>query len=79
MKQNILRPVTVQTAPAESRPTLATIQKAFGFVPNLMATFRELPYRPARLSCDGRGLGKRDLQAPIERSVVLLAASVANS
>lgn len=62
MKQNILRPVTVQTAPAESRPTLATIQKAFGFVPNLMATFRELPYRPARLSCDGRRLGKRDLQ-----------------
>jgi hypothetical protein len=36
-------PVTVTTAPEASRETLKQIEKAFGFVPNLMATFANAP------------------------------------
>ena len=34
-----LGPLAAATAPEASRESLASIQKAFGYVPNLMATF----------------------------------------
>ena len=36
-------PLSFTTAPEASRETLKQIEKAFGFVPNLMATFANAP------------------------------------
>jgi uncharacterized peroxidase-related enzyme len=77
MKENILSPVTVETAPAESVATLENIKKAFGFVPNLMATFANSPtVLHGYLAMDG--VWEKGSFTPAERSYVLLAASVAN-
>jgi len=77
MNENILSPLTIETAPAESRPTLEAIQKGFGFIPNLMATFANAPTvlngYMAMDACWEKGTFNR-----IERSLVFLAASVAN-
>lgn len=77
MQNNILSPLTVETAPAESRPTLEAIQKGFGFVPNLMATFANSPtVLNGYMAMDAAW--EKGTFNPIERSLVLLAASVAN-
>jgi uncharacterized peroxidase-related enzyme len=77
MKQNILNPVTIHTAPAESRPTLEKIQKTFGFIPNLMATFANSPtVLHGYLAIDA--VWEKGTFSPVERNIVLLAASVAN-
>jgi uncharacterized peroxidase-related enzyme len=77
MESNILHPVTVETAPAESRPTLQNIRKAFGFVPNLMATFANSPTTlHGYLALDA--VWEKGTFTPQERNLVLLAASVAN-
>ena len=77
MQTNILKPVTIETAPVESRPTLENIQKAFGFVPNLMATFANSPtVLHGYLALDG--VWEKGTFTPTERNLVLLAASVAN-
>ena len=39
----LFAPLTAENAPERSRPVLASIQKGFGFVPNLMATFANSP------------------------------------
>ena len=36
-------PQSVDSAPEQSRPILQNINKAFGFIPNLMATFANNP------------------------------------
>lgn len=36
-------PQAVESAPERSRPILQNLNKAFGFVPNLMATFANNP------------------------------------
>ena len=36
-------PQTVESAPEQSRPILQNVNKAFGFIPNLMATFANNP------------------------------------
>jgi alkylhydroperoxidase/carboxymuconolactone decarboxylase family protein YurZ len=78
MKQNILNPVTIQTAPAESRPTLEKIQKTFGFIPNLVATFANSPtVLHGYLAMDA--VWEKGTFSPVERSLVLLAASVVNN
>jgi uncharacterized peroxidase-related enzyme len=77
MKQNILNPVTIQTAPAESRPTLEKIQKGFGFIPNLMATFANSPtVLNGYMALDA--IYEKGTFSPVERSLILLAASVVN-
>jgi len=77
VKSNILAPLTVETAPAASRPTLEAIQKGFGFVPNLMATFANSPtVLNGYMAMDAAW--EKGTFSPVERSVVLLAASVAN-
>ena len=77
MKQNILNPVTIQTAPAESRPTLEKIQRGFGFVPNLMATFANSPtVLNGYMALDA--IWEKGSFTPVERTLILLAASVVN-
>jgi AhpD family alkylhydroperoxidase len=78
MKQNILNPVTIRTAPVESRPTLEKIQKTFGFIPSLMATFANSPtVLHSYLAMDA--VWEKGTFRPVERSLVLLAASVVNN
>jgi uncharacterized peroxidase-related enzyme len=77
MKNNILLPLTIETAPAGSRPTLEAIQKGFGFIPNLMATFANSPTVLNGYMAMEAAWEKGSF-TPVERSVVLLAASVAN-
>ena len=78
MKKNILNPVTIQTTPAESRPTLEKIQKTFGFIPNLMATFANSPtVLHGYLAMDA--VWEKGTFSPVERSLILLAASVVNN
>lgn len=38
-----LNPVTDDTAPEAPRPVLEVVRKAYGFVPNLLATFANSP------------------------------------
>lgn len=77
MKNNLLKPLTAETAPAEVRPTLNHIQKAFGFVPNLMATFANSPtVLHGYLAMDA--VWEKGSFTPVEQNLVLLAASVAN-
>jgi uncharacterized peroxidase-related enzyme len=77
MKNNILLPLTIEAAPADSRPTLEAIQKGFGFIPNLMATFANSPtVLNGYMAMDAAW--EKGTFTPVERSLVLLAASVAN-
>jgi hypothetical protein len=73
MKENILKPVTIQTAPVESRPTLGKIQTKFGFVPNLAATLANSPtVLHGYLAMDA--VWEKGTFNPVERNLVLLAA-----
>jgi alkylhydroperoxidase family enzyme len=77
MQSNILSPLTVGTAPAESRPTLEAIQTGFVFVPNLMATFANSPtVLNGYMAMDAAW--EKGTFNPVERSLVLLTASVSN-
>ena len=73
----LLVPQTIASAPAGSRATLENIQKGFGFIPNLMATFANSPavlngYMGLDAAWEQSSLSAK------ERQVILLAASVAN-
>lgn len=77
MSNNILKPLSIESAAPEVRPTLQNIQKGFGFVPNLMATFANSPtVLHAYLGLDAAW--EKGTFTPIERQLVLLAASVTN-
>jgi uncharacterized peroxidase-related enzyme len=77
MSQNILKPVTVETAPGDSRPVLENIKKGFGFVPNLMAIFANSPTAlQGYLALDG--VWEKGSFTPSERQLILLTTSVAN-
>ncbi|GJM22998.1 MAG: hypothetical protein DHS20C15_29130 [Planctomycetota bacterium] len=69
---------TAETAPRASRPILEGAEKALGFVPNLYATMADAPaalqtYTDISTSFDSTSL------SPLERQVVLIAASVENN
>lgn len=68
---------TIDTAPAESRPLLQSAHDKLGFVPNLYAHLAE---SPAALKAYFSLSGHFDATSldPVERQVVLLAASVEN-
>jgi uncharacterized peroxidase-related enzyme len=70
-------PQTVESAPEQSRPILQNINKAFGFIPNLMATFANNPsVLQGYLALDGAF--EKGSFTPVERQFILLAASVEN-
>lgn len=71
-------PQTVESAPEKSRSILQDVKKAFGFVPNLMATFANNPsVLEGYLALDG--VFEKGSFAPVERQLILLAASVENN
>ena len=73
----LLAPQTIANAPEGSRETLTNIQKGFGFIPNLMATFANSPaVLNGYLALDSF-FQKTSFKAA-EREVILLAASVEN-
>ena len=75
---NLFAPVSVETAPEKSRPFLEKIQKSFKFIPNLFGVFANSPVLlEGYLGLEG-AFDKGSLSA-VERSIVLLAASVENS
>jgi uncharacterized peroxidase-related enzyme len=73
----LLVPQTVTTAPEGSRETLANIQKGFGFIPNLMATFANSPaVLNGYMALDS--FFQKTTFRPAEREIILLATSVEN-
>jgi uncharacterized peroxidase-related enzyme len=75
--QTLYTPLTIATAPEASKPVLEKIQKAYGFIPNLMATFANSPaVLQGYLAMDG--VFEKGTFSPIERQLILLAASVEN-
>lgn len=74
----LFQPLTATTAPEASKPILENIQKAFGFVPNLMATFANSPtVLQGYLAMDG--VFEKGTFTPVERQLILLAASLENN
>ncbi|HEY4308795.1 MAG TPA: carboxymuconolactone decarboxylase family protein [Pirellulales bacterium] len=72
-----LQPLTLQTAPEASKPVLEDIQKRFGFIPNLMATFANSPaVLKGYLALEAE---YQKTFTPVERQAILLTASVENS
>jgi uncharacterized peroxidase-related enzyme len=70
-------PQTVESAPEQSKPILQNINKAFGFIPNLMATFANNPsVLEGYLALDR--IFEKGSFTPVERQLILLAASVEN-
>jgi uncharacterized peroxidase-related enzyme len=63
--------------PANSRPFLDQVKKSFGFVPNLFAVFANSPVLLEGYLALNAAYEKASL-TPVERQLVLLAASVAN-
>ncbi|MBY0453219.1 MAG: carboxymuconolactone decarboxylase family protein [Bdellovibrionaceae bacterium] len=75
---NTLKPLTIETAPDNSKDTLQGIQKAFGFIPNLMATFANSPAVLNGYMGLDAAWSKSSL-TPKEQQIILLATSVENS
>ena len=74
---NALKPLTIETAPEGSKQTLQAIQKGFGFIPNLMATFANSPavlngYMGLDAAWETSSLSAK------ERHIVLLPATAAS-
>lgn len=75
--EKLFTPQTIESAPEKSKPILENIQKNFGFIPNLMATFANNPaVLEGYLAMDG-SFGKGSF-TPAEQQVILLAASIEN-
>jgi uncharacterized peroxidase-related enzyme len=74
----LFAPLTIATAPEASKPILENIQKSFGFIPNLMATFANNPtVLQGYLALDSAY--EKGSFTPRERQIILLAASVENN
>jgi len=75
---NLFLPLGVETAPEKSRPLLEKIQKSLKFIPNLFGVFANSP-----VLLEGylglEGVFEKGSLSPVERSIVLLAASVENN
>lgn len=66
------------SVPEGSRETLSKIQKSYGFVPNMMATFANSPAVLNGYAALEAEFQRTSFQ-PAERTVIFLAASVENS
>jgi uncharacterized peroxidase-related enzyme len=74
----LFEPLTIATAPEASKPLLESIQKSFGFIPNLMAIFATNPtVLQGYLALDAAY--EKGSFTPRERQIILLAASVENN
>ena len=73
----LFSPQTIESAPEKSKPILQNVSKVFGFIPNLMATFANNPtVLEGYFALDG--VFEKGSFAPVERQLILLAASVEN-
>lgn len=75
---NTLKPLTIDTAPEGSKETLQAIQKGFGFIPNLMATFANSPAVLNGYMGLDAAWAKSSL-TPKEQQLILLTTSVENN
>lgn len=75
---NTLKPLTIETAPEGSQETLQAIQKGFGFIPNLMATFANSPAVLNGYMGLDAAWSKSSL-TPKEQQLILLTTSVENN
>lgn len=75
--EKLLNPLTIDSAPEHSKPILEQVKKAFGFIPNLMATFAHSPAVLEGYLAMDASYAKSSL-TPVERQLVLLAASAQN-
>lgn len=75
---NTLKPLTIETAPEGSIETLQGIQKGFGFIPNLMATFANSPAVLNGYMGLDAAWSKSSL-TPKEQQIILLATSIENN
>lgn len=73
-----LKPLTIESAPAESKATLQAIQKGFGFIPNLMGTFANSPAVLNGYMGLDAAWSKSSLTQK-EQQLILLATSVENN
>lgn len=73
-----LQPLTIESAPNNSKETLGQIQKAFGFIPNLMATFANSPAVLNGYMGLDAAWSKSSL-TPKEQQLILLATSTENN
>jgi len=72
-----LEPLTIETAPEGSKETLKAIQKGFGFIPNLMATFANSPaVLNGYMAMDGAW--EHSTLSAKDRQIILLTTSVQN-
>jgi uncharacterized peroxidase-related enzyme len=69
---------TVETAPSASAPFIEGARKAFGLVPNLIGVFANSPAVVEGYLALAAAFQKSSL-SPLEREVVLIAASVENA
>lgn len=75
---NTLKPLTIETAPEGSKETLQAIQKGFGFIPNLMATFANSPAVLNGYMGLDAAYAKSSL-TPKEQQLILLVVSTENN
>ena len=68
---------TVESAPADSKPFLQTIQQSYGFIPNLLAELAESPTVLKAVLALDEAYSASSL-TPAEQQAVLLAVSVEN-
>lgn len=59
---------TQKSAPEKSKPILDAVQQAYGFIPNLMATFAESPAAVEAYATLSSIFGKSDLTPTENRS-----------
>lgn len=77
-KSTLFIPLGLESAPEKSRPVLEKVQQAFKFIPNLFGTFANSPALLEGYTALDAAFQKTQL-SPVERQIVLLAASVENS
>ena len=75
--ETLYTPLTIATAPEASRQVLESIQKSFGFIPNLMAMFANNP-TVLQGYVTLNAIYDKGSFTPMERQLILLGASVEN-
>jgi uncharacterized peroxidase-related enzyme len=70
---------TQDSAPEASKPLLAQVESAFGFVPNLTATLAESPAALAGYLQLSATIQEHSALSPQEQQIVMLAVSEANA
>ena len=75
-QSRLFQPLTIESAPEDSKPVLERVKEDFGFIPNLMGTFANSPaVLKGYLALDAEF---ENTFSPVERQLILLTASVEN-